>query len=72
MTNDGKGCHKSWLQQLESVTSSRVTRTISYEYSSDLRLVTNQYSGRAAVFREELQANRSCDTGRQATSEDTV
>jgi hypothetical protein len=36
------------------------------------QLVTRKYSGRAAVFREELQANGSCDIGRQATSEDTV
>jgi hypothetical protein len=34
--------------------------------------VTSEYSGRAAVFRDELQANGSCDIGRQETSEDTV
>jgi hypothetical protein len=34
--------------------------------------VTSEYSGRAAVFRAELQANGSGDIGREATSEDTV
>jgi hypothetical protein len=33
----------------------------SYEYSSELRTVTSEYSGRAAVFREELQSFRRTD-----------
>jgi hypothetical protein len=33
----------------------------SYEYSSEFRRVTNEYSGRAAVFREELQSCRPTD-----------
>jgi hypothetical protein len=33
----------------------------SYEYSSELRTVTSQYSGRAAVLREELQSCRRTD-----------
>jgi hypothetical protein len=44
----------------------------SYEYGTEFRRVTSKYSARAEVFREELQANGSCDIGRQATSEDTV
>jgi hypothetical protein len=45
--------------------------TVVAEFSWQLA-VTSEYSGRAAVFREELQANGYCDIGRQATSEDTV
>jgi hypothetical protein len=47
--------------------------TVSLQLSRELQLrVTSEYSGRAAVFREDLQANGSCDIGREATSEDTV
>jgi hypothetical protein len=53
MTSDGRGCHKSWLQQLEPE-SSGILR-VSYELVTWTVPVTREYSGRAAVFREELQ-----------------
>jgi hypothetical protein len=51
MTNDGKGRHKSWLQQLEPG-SSEILRVELVTWTVP---VTSEYSGRAAVFREELQ-----------------
>jgi hypothetical protein len=45
LVSNGKGRHKCWLQQLEPG-SSEILR---------VELVTSEYSGRAAAFREELQ-----------------
>jgi hypothetical protein len=59
MTSVGKGCHKSWLQQLEPE-SSEILRVELVKWTVP---VTSEYSGRAAVFREELQSCRRTDPG---------
>jgi hypothetical protein len=74
--SNGKGRHKSQLAAKQRVQQLRVTRTVSYEFTSDV-----ESSSYKLVFRPssslqrrvaELQVNGSCDIGRQATSEDTV
>jgi hypothetical protein len=59
LVSDGKGHLKSQLAAKQRVQQLRV---------HELRgqWVTSECSGRAAVLREELQANGSCDIGRQA------
>jgi hypothetical protein len=58
------------LWSVHGLYSSGIYGTSSYEYSRELRLqsswrelraVTSEYSGRAAIFREELQSWRRTD-----------
>jgi hypothetical protein len=52
--SDGKGRHKSQLAAKQRVQQLRVQQLRG-------ELVTSEYSGRAAVFREELQSCRRTD-----------
>jgi hypothetical protein len=53
LVSNGKGRHKSWLQSW-SRSLQRYSELVSYELVTWTVPVTSEYSGRAAVFREEL------------------